>query len=48
MNGIGDVSKAASEGASGTTDIAQKTTVVVENRQILKKKLLRHMHRQMY
>ena len=38
MNGIGDVSKAASEGASGTTDIAQKTTVVVEKSSDIKEK----------
>ena len=38
MNGIGDVSKAASEGASGTTDIAQKTTVVVGKSSDIKEK----------
>ena len=38
MEAINEVSKAAAEGASGTTDIADKTGVVVEKANEIKEK----------
>ena len=38
MDAIGEVSKAATEGATGTNDIAEKTGVVVEKAAEIKEK----------
>lgn len=46
MDAIGEVSKAATEGATGTNDIAEKTGVVVEKAAEIKERPKQHIMQQ--